>query len=179
MDSQSVKTVEESARIRGYDAHKHVKGRKRHTLVDTLGLPLSVYVTPADMHGWAACIPAKSSHQVADPRRELESFQVVEGVHEVGNAGRVHHHLAQRQLRFMVQRRVKRRMGLAQVRRDDLHIRLRVLIDSHVVERHATAAAKVARVILRMKHAGGDGEADAVRHRHSAGSKRSAERQVR
>jgi putative transposase len=27
-----------------------VKGRKRHLLVDTLGLPLSVYVTPADMH---------------------------------------------------------------------------------------------------------------------------------
>jgi putative transposase len=50
MDSQSVKTVEESARIRGYDAHKHVKGRKRHILVDTLGLPLSDYVTPADLH---------------------------------------------------------------------------------------------------------------------------------
>jgi hypothetical protein len=50
MDSQSVKTVEESARIRGFDAHKHVKGRKRYILVDTLGLPLAVYVTPADLH---------------------------------------------------------------------------------------------------------------------------------
>jgi putative transposase len=50
MDSQSAKTVEESARIRGFDAHKCVKGRKRHLLVDTLGLPISVYVTPADMH---------------------------------------------------------------------------------------------------------------------------------
>jgi putative transposase len=50
MDSQSVKTVEESARIRGYDAHKCVKGRKRHLLVDTLGLLIAVYVTPADMH---------------------------------------------------------------------------------------------------------------------------------
>jgi putative transposase len=50
MDSQSVKTVEESARIRGFDAHKCVKGRKRHLLVDTLDLPLMVYVTPADMH---------------------------------------------------------------------------------------------------------------------------------
>lgn len=50
IDAQSVKTVEESARISGYDAHKHVKGRKRHLLVDTLGLPISVYVTPADMH---------------------------------------------------------------------------------------------------------------------------------
>lgn len=50
MDAQSVKTVEESARISGYDAHKCIKGRKRHLLVDTLGLPLMVYVTPADMH---------------------------------------------------------------------------------------------------------------------------------
>jgi putative transposase len=48
MDSQSVKTVEESACIRGYDAHKCVKGRKRHLLVDTLGLPIACYVTPAD-----------------------------------------------------------------------------------------------------------------------------------
>jgi len=50
MDAQSVKTVEESACISGFDVHKHVKGRKRHLLVDTLGLPLSIYVTPADMH---------------------------------------------------------------------------------------------------------------------------------
>ena len=50
MDVQSVKTVEESAGICGFDAHKHVKGRKRHILVDTLGLLLSVYVTPADFH---------------------------------------------------------------------------------------------------------------------------------
>lgn len=50
MDSQSVKTVEESAGIRGYDAHTCVKGRTRHLLVDTLGLPLSFYVTPANVH---------------------------------------------------------------------------------------------------------------------------------
>jgi putative transposase len=50
LDSQSVKTAEESARIRGYDAHKCIKGRKRHLLVDTLGLLISCYVTPADVH---------------------------------------------------------------------------------------------------------------------------------
>jgi len=50
MDSQSVKTVEESSGICGYDAHKHIKGRKRHILVDTLGIPISIYVTPADTH---------------------------------------------------------------------------------------------------------------------------------
>ena len=54
VDSQSVKTVEESARISGYDAGKNVKGRKRHLLVDTLGLPLSIYVTPADVQDRAA-----------------------------------------------------------------------------------------------------------------------------
>jgi transposase len=50
IDAQSVKTVEESAKISGFDAHKHIKGRKRHILVDTLGLPLSIYVTEADVH---------------------------------------------------------------------------------------------------------------------------------
>src|SRR5215472_12785064 len=50
MDSQSVKTVEESAHIRGYDARKCVKGRKRHLRVDTLGLPIAWYVTPPDVH---------------------------------------------------------------------------------------------------------------------------------
>ncbi len=56
VDSQSIKTTEESAgrdgddaHRKGYDAHRHVKGRKRHLLVDTLGLPLSVYVTLADV----------------------------------------------------------------------------------------------------------------------------------
>jgi putative transposase len=44
MDSQSVKNVEESAHPSGYDAHKNLKGRKRHLLVDTLGLPLSVWI---------------------------------------------------------------------------------------------------------------------------------------
>ena len=50
VDSQSVKTTEEGTGSNGYDAHKkNVVGRKRHLLVDTLGLPLSVYVTPADV----------------------------------------------------------------------------------------------------------------------------------
>jgi Transposase DDE domain len=37
MDGQSVKTTERGG-ARGFDAHKRVKGRKRHILVDTLGL---------------------------------------------------------------------------------------------------------------------------------------------
>lgn len=43
IDSQSVKTTEEAAAdTRGYDSAKKIKGRKRHLLVDTLGLVLKV-----------------------------------------------------------------------------------------------------------------------------------------
>ena len=37
MDGQSVKTTERGG-ARGFDAHKRVKGRKRHILVNTLSL---------------------------------------------------------------------------------------------------------------------------------------------
>ena len=46
LDSQSVKTTQ-MAGVRGYDSGKPVKGRKRHILVDTLGLLLAVVVTSA------------------------------------------------------------------------------------------------------------------------------------
>ena len=47
MDGQSVKTTERGG-ARGFDAHKRVKGRKRHILVDTLGLPVANRVEPAN-----------------------------------------------------------------------------------------------------------------------------------
>jgi putative transposase len=53
IDSQSVPATEGGER-RGYDAHKKVKGRKRHIVVDTLGLLLAVAVTAASADDAAA-----------------------------------------------------------------------------------------------------------------------------
>lgn len=66
IDSQSIHTAEQGG-LRGYDAGKHVVGRKRHLLVDTLGLILEVVVSSASVqdrdgarsllgclrHGWS------------------------------------------------------------------------------------------------------------------------------
>ena len=48
IDSQSAKTTEVGGDERGYDGGKKIKGRKRHLLVDTLGLLITVLVTGAN-----------------------------------------------------------------------------------------------------------------------------------
>ena len=48
LDSQSVKVANHGG-VRGYDAGKKIMGRKRHLLVDTLGLILAVVVHPANI----------------------------------------------------------------------------------------------------------------------------------
>jgi len=54
IDSQSVKTTEMGGAERGYDGGKKVKGRKRHLLVDTMGLLLAVLITSAGLDDGAA-----------------------------------------------------------------------------------------------------------------------------
>lgn len=48
IDSQTVKTTEKGG-VKGYDAGKKINGRKRHILVDTMGLILVVVVHAASI----------------------------------------------------------------------------------------------------------------------------------
>jgi transposase len=71
IDSQSVPTTEGGER-RGADAHKKVKGRKRHIVVDTLGLLLAVAVTGAGADDGAAAPRALAQLTEEEfPRLEL------------------------------------------------------------------------------------------------------------
>lgn len=59
-DSQSIKTATQGKDV-GFDGNKKVKGRKRHILVDTLGLLVAVVVTAAntdDRQGLVALLQA-------------------------------------------------------------------------------------------------------------------------
>ena len=73
LDSQSVKTVEGGA-ARGFDAGKKVSGRKRHAIVDTLGLLLRVRVTAGsvqDRDGAQELLPTLSEQLGKDSRLQL------------------------------------------------------------------------------------------------------------
>ena len=61
IDSQSVKTTEIGGPERGYDGGKKINGRKRHLLVDTLGLLLVVLITSAGLDDGVAA-PILLSH---------------------------------------------------------------------------------------------------------------------
>jgi putative transposase len=56
IDSQSAKAINVCQGGLGYDGGKKIKGRKRHIVVDTLGMVLAVVIHPANIHDSKAAI---------------------------------------------------------------------------------------------------------------------------
>ena len=70
LDSQSVKTTEVGG-IKGFDAGKKVKGRKRQILVDTLGLLIAVVVTSANVQDYHGAKPVLKKVKDRCPRLKV------------------------------------------------------------------------------------------------------------
>jgi putative transposase len=78
LDSQSVKTTEVGG-IKGFDAGKKVKGRKRHIVVDTLGLLIAVVVSSAKVQDYHGAKPVLEKVKDRCPRLEVVW---VDGIYE-------------------------------------------------------------------------------------------------
>ena len=70
IDSQSVKTKDQAGN-KGYDGGKKIKGRKRHILVDVLGLIIIVSVTAAGIQERTEAKKMLESIKNKMPRFEL------------------------------------------------------------------------------------------------------------
>jgi len=71
IDSQSVKSTETSDE-RGYDAGKKINGRKRHIVVDTIGLILWVMVLPANIQDRDGARQLLAAFFAKSPRRRVK-----------------------------------------------------------------------------------------------------------
>lgn len=79
IDSQSVKTTE-SGGPRGFDSAKRIRGRKRHIVTDTQGLPLAVLIHAANVQDNHGAVPLLGALRNAFPRlRHIFADRVYRG----------------------------------------------------------------------------------------------------
>jgi putative transposase len=111
LDSQSVKTTDRGGAERGYDAGKQVAGRKRHLLVDVLGLVLVAVVHSAGVQDYegARVVLAQARHRFSR-LRHIWADSIYE---RTGLPAWVRDLRARRKLRLEVVRRREGQKGFA------------------------------------------------------------------
>ena len=70
IDSQSIKRAQRGQIELGFDGHKKLKGRKRHVVVDVLGLMLGCYVSAANAADSKAALKSVSTRSRIQAFRE-------------------------------------------------------------------------------------------------------------
>jgi putative transposase len=79
IDSQSAKTTE-SGGLRGFDAAKRIRGRKRHMVTDTQGFPLALLVHAANIQDNHGAVPLLGALRQAFPKlRHIFADRVYRG----------------------------------------------------------------------------------------------------
>ena len=75
IDSQSVKTGKMASNdTKGFDGGKRIKGRKRHVIVDSLGLLVDVEVTPANLHDTKGALKVLCNYRMKEKKPRVEKI---------------------------------------------------------------------------------------------------------
>lgn len=119
LDSQTIKAAEAGG-PRGYDAGKKVMGRKRHLLVDTLGLLLAVCVSEA-------CVQDRDGARSLLKRLAHSFCQLVRVWADGGYAGAL--------VEWLWDLRTNHKVRLEIVKRSEAQVGFRVLPKRWIVER--------------------------------------------
>lgn len=88
-DSQSIKSTS-LAQNTGFDGNKKVKGKKRHLMVDSLGMIISVLLLRANLHDikGGSCLAARTKDKYFSDLKQIHADSAYKGLKTYNNVER-------------------------------------------------------------------------------------------